>query len=214
MGAAWTEVNAVAASEDADLVVVGSRGHRAFSKFFLGSVAERILRTATCPVLVVPEEPVGAVLEGAKKPMRRIVVASDFGEHSQHAVDVGLDLAASLHAKVTVVHVWSIPTILYSLELPPPMIPFEREARDALDAAVADAKRRDPAVNGVLRSGEPSREILAAAHEHDADLIVLGTQLRKGLPRLFLGSVAEHVARMAEVPVLIVSAHDRRVAPR
>jgi nucleotide-binding universal stress UspA family protein len=53
VGLAWDEVNAVAADVHADLIVVGTHGRRGFARAFLGSVAERILRTATCPVLVV-----------------------------------------------------------------------------------------------------------------------------------------------------------------
>jgi nucleotide-binding universal stress UspA family protein len=54
VGRAWEEVNAVAADLRADLIVVGTHGRRGFARAFLGSVAERLLRTASCPVLVVP----------------------------------------------------------------------------------------------------------------------------------------------------------------
>ncbi len=210
MGAPWVEVNAVAAHDDADLVVVGSRGQRAFSKFLLGSVAERVLRSATCAVLVVPEEGDREMIAHAMSPVRRILVGCDFGEQSQHALDVALDLAAPLRAKVTVVHAWSIPTMLFPVDFPPPLIAFEREARDALAATVDGARSRDPAIQGVLRAGAPAREILAAAHEHAADLVILGTHGRKGLSRLFLGSVAESVARKSDIPVMIVSANEAK----
>jgi nucleotide-binding universal stress UspA family protein len=208
LGPPWVEVNAVATQENAELVVVGSRGHRAFSKFLLGSVAERVVRTATCPVLVVPET-VSPALDATIRPPRHVLVALHFGDHSQRALDAGIELAARLGAKLTLVHVWSIPTSMYAAELPPPMIDFEKEARDVLDAGLTRAKARVPDAHGTLRSGIPAKEILAVAQERGADMLVLGTHGRKGLPRMFLGSVAEKVARRAEIPVLIVSAHDR-----
>jgi len=73
-------------------------------------------------------------------------------------------------------------------------------------AAVARLGDRIETVATALRSGRPWEEILAAAREGNADLIVIGTHGRKGLPRALLGSVAEKVVRMSPVPVLTVRA--------
>jgi nucleotide-binding universal stress UspA family protein len=53
MGAAWDEINAVAAETKADLIVVGTHGRRGLARALLGSTAERVIRTATLPVFVV-----------------------------------------------------------------------------------------------------------------------------------------------------------------
>jgi nucleotide-binding universal stress UspA family protein len=57
VGAPWDEISAVAAEEKADLIVIGTHGRRGFSRALLGSVAERVVRTATLPVLVVRAVP-------------------------------------------------------------------------------------------------------------------------------------------------------------
>jgi nucleotide-binding universal stress UspA family protein len=61
-----------------------------------------------------------------------------------------------------------------------------------------------------IRTGEPVREILAAAAREEAGLIAMATRGRRGLSRLLLGSLAEEVVRRARVPVLVVPAHRRR----
>jgi nucleotide-binding universal stress UspA family protein len=68
MGAAWDELNAIAADEQADLIVVGTHGRRGVSRALIGSVAERVVRTATVPVLVLhaaPAKVIGLVQKGS-----------------------------------------------------------------------------------------------------------------------------------------------------
>jgi nucleotide-binding universal stress UspA family protein len=60
MGAPWDELNGVAAEENADVIVVGTHGRRGFSRVMLGSVAERMVRTAVRPLLVIRHETSGS----------------------------------------------------------------------------------------------------------------------------------------------------------
>ena len=80
----------------------------------------------------------------------------------------------------------------------------EREARRELDAAVTEARAQMDRVRGVLRRGRPWEEIIAMAADIKTDLIVVGTHGRQGLPHAILGSVAERIVRLSEVPVLTV----------
>jgi nucleotide-binding universal stress UspA family protein len=80
---------------------------------------------------------------------------------------------------------------------------LQEEGQNALD----DVERRvgdDVAVEGVIREGSPSAEIVAYAEEAGCDLVVMGTHGRQGLDHFLLGSVAERVVRTAKVPVLTI----------
>jgi nucleotide-binding universal stress UspA family protein len=137
---------------------------------------------------------------------RSILCPTDFGESSKGAIDAAIDLAKLCDASVTLVHVYEAPVYPG-----PPFMPLmdegpavEKAVRAALDAAVASAKTKLPGILGMLRRGRTWEEILAAAKETHADLIVMGTHGRKGLPHAILGSVAEKVVRLSPVAVMTV----------
>ena len=78
------------------------------------------------------------------------------------------------------------------------------DARKALDAAAGKLRAKGIAVNTLLRAGDPRDAVVEAAKETSADLLVIGTHGRRGLERLFVGSVAEHAVRYAPCPVLTI----------
>jgi nucleotide-binding universal stress UspA family protein len=78
------------------------------------------------------------------------------------------------------------------------------KAQQMLDEAVNSRRKRCPAISGILLNGAAWDEIGRVAVEQNADLIVMGTHGRRGLPRAILGSVAERVIRTSTVPVLTV----------
>ena len=138
---------------------------------------------------------------------KHILVATDFGDSSQGALDLAVELAQKFAASLTLVHSWEAPTYSYggAYYLPADLItPIEEAARKHLQNAITALGQRVPNAKSVLRLGPAWEEILSAAREAEADLIVLGTHGRRGLDRALLGSVAEKVVRMAEVPVLTV----------
>ena len=103
-------------------------------------------------------------------------------------------------------HTWEAPSYAYSsgLYVTVDMVtPIAEAANTHLERAFAELKRRVPSAKCMLRTGPAWEEILAAATQVHADLIVLGTHGRRGVSRALLGSVAERVVRLAEVPVLI-----------
>src|SRR5271170_1156251 len=139
--------------------------------------------------------------------IRHVLVAHDFSETSDAALDYALGLAQKLGARVTVVHAYEIP----SLGAPEVLVlatdwteQFEAVAREALDKVIAKVRRRGVDAALALRKGTAWREINAAAAEAKADLIVIGSEGRTGLGRALLGSVAEKVVRTAPCPVLVV----------
>jgi universal stress protein A len=149
---------------------------------------------------------------------KKILMATDFGAPSAYAIEAAIDLAKNYAAKLYVMHAYPLPTAIYgmyALTIPPAALAadVERGAREALDACVAKVMPRFANVEAVLRMGEAWEEIIRASKDLHVDLIVIGTHGHQGLSRLFLGSVAEKVVRLASVPVFTVRANTDRTEP-
>jgi nucleotide-binding universal stress UspA family protein len=139
------------------------------------------------------------------EPFKHILVATDFGPSSAYAVELAVSLASGLDAELTLLHVWEVPTSLYSglvLNTTEMIKSIERAAADNLDESLHSLRQRLPRVKSTLQMGAPWREIVDAATSKNADLIVMGTHGRQGLSHALLGSVAEKVVRLSTVPVL------------
>ncbi len=131
--------------------------------------------------------------------LERILVATDFSSTSNGAMQAAVALATRTRTKLVVLHV--IEDDAYSFPFPAPAA-AEQGAQSRVDRVIAGMQ--DVAASSVIRRGFAWSEICSAATELAADLIVLGTQGRRGLPRLVMGSVAERVVRLAAAPVLTV----------
>ena len=137
--------------------------------------------------------------------IRRIVHPTDFSELSRPAFELACALARDYGAKLVVLHVSPPPPVGVvegiTVELP---TGWEEQVRAQLDRIKpADTRVR---VAHRMEQGDAAREIVRAAAETKADLIVLGTHGRSGLARVLMGSVAEAVMRKAPCPVLTVRA--------
>ena len=145
---------------------------------------------------------------------KRILVATDFSESAQCAVNLALEMSQKFEAGLILVHCWEAPSYSYggglyaSVDV---ITPIEHAASRCLEHALAELNTRAPAATSMLRAGAAWEEILLTAAEVHADLIVVGTHGRRGLSRALLGSVAERVVRMAQLPVLTV--HGARKGP-
>ena len=138
---------------------------------------------------------------------KHILVAVDFGESSDEAMELGIELARKLGASLTLVHTYEIPTYAYpnaSFLVVDLLTPIEEAARKQLERTLAAVQARVPAAKAVLRRGAAATEILAVIDELHPDLLVTGTHGRRGISRAVLGSVAEKVLRTSPVPVLTV----------
>jgi nucleotide-binding universal stress UspA family protein len=140
------------------------------------------------------------------KDFQHILVPIDFGESSNEALDLAMGLADKFGAALSVVHAYEMPVYPYDgafLAAPEWAEAIENAAKGKLDEVLATVRAKLPRANGILRAGPAAVEILAAASEHKADLIVMGTHGRHGLERALIGSVAERVVRLSPVPVLV-----------
>jgi nucleotide-binding universal stress UspA family protein len=204
-GRAATAIVAEGRRFEADLIVVGSRGRGRLQALALGSVSAEVVDHAERPVLVARGE----------GPMRRIVLAVDGSAGAARALQVVAEWPMFADAEITVSTVAHVPAPLHSA-IAPTMIraaltDYERsldEARAARDriqesaASVLRAAGRKVTVDG--REGDPASEILAAAKERAADVVVVGSRGQTGLTRLLLGSVARNVLYEAPCSVLVV----------
>jgi nucleotide-binding universal stress UspA family protein len=139
---------------------------------------------------------------------KHILVPTDFGEPADCALDCAITLAAKFDAQITLLHASGVPPYAYSAYaegLYWPTNEMAKEEKKCLDALIAKTKDRYAKLDGVVLAGEPWLAILEVSKSRHADLIVMGTHGRRGLSRVFLGSVAEKVVRLSPIPVMTIS---------
>ena len=183
----------------AALVVAGSHGAGGVGKWMLGSTAEKLVRTARCPVLTVREP--------AASGCSHVVVAVDFSPASRDALAAALEWGGE--ASLTLVHAYE--TWFESYISPTTYERLRREQEKALHERLR-ALVRDvgvPAGHEIhyrVVAGLPGRTVVDVAEALDADLTVCGTQGETGLRHLLLGSVAQHILRESRSDVMTVRA--------
>jgi nucleotide-binding universal stress UspA family protein len=190
----------------ADAIVMGTHGYEGAARFFLGSTAESVLREASIPVFIVPA---GAKPGAPADPLLRIAVAVDASDSAAAALELAVELAKADSARLSIVHSISHDDDkLLAGEKNFAAMSAGASRRDAAEAVLsAAAKRaRDRGVEAetVLLESESAAGILDFVANHEVDLLAMGTHGRRGLHRLFLGSVAEGVVRHSSVPVVVV----------
>ncbi len=190
----------------ADVVMIGSRGHGTIASLLLGSVSSEVVDHAACPVLVA-----------RTASLSRVVFATDGSPSAQAAESIlaewpifrGVPIEVVSVARV--VHPWTVgvaPTMYEQVrdadadELRAAEVEHERIAEEA----AVRLREAGGAADAQMRHGDPASEIVAAAEERGADLIILGSRGRSGLTRVLLGSVARNVLSGSTASVLIVRA--------
>jgi nucleotide-binding universal stress UspA family protein len=193
----------------ADLVVMGTHGRGGFERLIVGSVAEKVLRRAPCPVLTVP--PHATATLPAEVRFKKILCPMDFSPSSLLAFGFALDLARQADGAVTVVSVieWLAeeePRTSTHFNVPEYRQYLIDDARERVRALVAAEPRTWAAIQDVVVLGRAHREILRIAADSLPDLIVMGAQGRGGLSLSLFGSTTQQVVREAACPVLTVRA--------
>lgn len=191
----------VAHAAEHDLVVVGTHGHTGPSRLWLGSVAEKVVRTSPVPVLVV-RGPAGEV-----DPSRVLVAVDAFDEDAVRILAEASRWSDRLGAVCDLVHVVDVPITRepvlgrHRFAWAADIENLERAARERLEALHAALPERARGTVRVLR-GPPAMQIAEASAGYA--LTIVGAHRRRGLSRLWLGSVAERVVRTAAGSVLVV----------
>jgi len=193
-----------ALEEGADLIVMSTHGRTGLTRWVLGSVTEKVLRHAHCPVLVVRNE----------APISNVIITLDGSPLAEQAVEPGCAITDLLGGEVTLVSVEQ------------PIIPDAKLVRE-LDRAESGLGKHllenlynntenylqivartfecvDIHTKAAILTGSPANSILEYADEHDVDLIVMATHGRTGIRRWVYGSVTEKVLRRSHCAMLIV----------
>jgi nucleotide-binding universal stress UspA family protein len=205
------EVLVQASRLGADLIVMGTHGRSGFDRFFLGSVAEKTLRTSRVPVLVVPPR-LPDVVPAGRDPFRSILCAVDFSQDSAHALGYAASLAQHAAGQLTVLHsvepvpVGYDPVAGVNFDVVGYAQALENSARAGLQKLAPEPIALGCETETVVTRGKAYKEILRAAVERQADLIVVGVHGRNAVDRLVFGSTTEHIVRRATCPVLAVPA--------
>jgi len=160
--------------------------------------------------------------QGLLKPLpfhlRRILVPVDFSDTSRKALLYAVPFATAFNAEVEVVHVVQPYTVPAEVGYMPPELTVSPQelansAREELNKLCAREIGARARFQVQVREGVPWPEVIAAARETNADLIILATHGWTGLKHVFLGSVAERVVRHAPCPVLVVRERERDFVP-
>ncbi|MCC7043482.1 MAG: universal stress protein [Acidobacteria bacterium] len=186
-----------------DLIVMGTHGRSGFERLALGSVAEKVLRKAACPVLVVPTRQDAIVRTGL---LSRVVCATDFSEPSLRALAwARMFVGDALHA-LSLVNVidWPLGDTHGSDPVTQLRHNLEQEATESLRRIADDGGASSAEL--VVRHGKAGHQLLQYAREAHAELIVMGVSGRGAIDRALLGSTAQRVLRDAPCPVLAVPA--------
>lgn len=149
--------------------------------------------------------------------VRRILVATDFAESAEQALDYATELARTQAAELVLLHVYVEPPPYPEVASAQVATIYEEQRRwveTALEERGRRARGAGLLARSLVRTGSPAAVIARTAEEEGADMVVVGTHGRSGLDRLLLGSVAERVVRLAPCPVLVVKMKDAATAAR
>jgi nucleotide-binding universal stress UspA family protein len=199
------EILKLAAALPADLLVIGTHGRSGFEHLVLGSVTEKVLRKAICPVLSVPPRASAAV-----EPLRvaRMLCAVDFSDASLRGLAYALSLAQEADAEVRILHVLELPPeVAEALEFTTASLDeyrarYERDTKRRFEQVIPADVRTYCRVETQITQGKAYSEILRVAGEQQTELIVMGVQGHGVVDRLLFGSTTNHVVRQATCPVL------------
>ncbi len=207
-GTIFKEIVDLAGDEAVDLIVLPTHGRTGLDHMIWGSVAEKVLRLAPCPVMTVSPRQKEPLPMGGE----RVLFATDFSKSAEQALPSAVSIAKQYGAELLMVHVvtvWDYDPANPEWRFPP--IPpeyrqsIEAAGKEELDRAGERLDDENIEVRTMLVRGfDPGLEIVRTAEAEGASLIVMATHGRTGLSHLVVGSTAEKVVRFAACPVLTI----------
>lgn len=207
-GAVAQTLHEYAIACQADLIVMTTHGGGALSRFWLGSIADTVIRQVSLPLLLIrPQE---HVLDIAHEPnVKHILIPLDGSALAEHMLTHATALGRLIQAEYTLLQVIEPVSMGYGTELYGVAVDTQgieqlrTEAQAYLDRLAVGLRADGMRVQTAAVIDLAATAILNYAHEHAVDLIALETHGRTGLARWLVGGVADKVIRSATVPVLL-----------
>lgn len=190
---------AYAEKHKADLIVIGTHGRRGYDRMVLGSVTNRVMRRASCPVLAIckPQQESVAENEG-KHQLHRILYCTDFSQNSEQALRYAISATEEYDAELTLLHV------VEDKRNPAKAEAAITAATEQLDNLVQNEIGKALKIKTVVRVGRPYQQIIEHAAETHTDTIVMGVRGRGAVDLAVFGSTTYRVLQLGPCPVLAV----------
>ncbi|MCR4289767.1 MAG: universal stress protein [Candidatus Scalindua sp.] len=202
-GKPFLETIQVAKENSVDLLVIGTHGRAGVDRVMLGSVAEKIVRKAGCPVMVIK----GIKFTGFK----RIIVPIDFSDCSRKALEYAVSIARSHNSRLTILHVYEksfvepyVNAANSEEKADEIMKEIERVNESKYDEFLKTVDLNGVEYEKLLKKGIAETDIVEIAMEQQANLIVMGTHGRSGIKHMLIGNTAEQVVRTVHCDIIIV----------
>jgi nucleotide-binding universal stress UspA family protein len=201
-GIAPDSILSFAQERKTDLIVMGTHGRRGYDRVVLGSVTNRVMRRAPCPVLAICKPPHESVAEGEERPhvhhLNRILFCTDFSENSERALNYAISAAAEYNSELTLLNV--LEGTLTSSKMEETIA----TATQQLDKLIPEEGRKTLKIKTTVRIGKPYQEIIQLALEAQIDMVVMGVHGRGALDLAVFGSTTNRVLQLGPCPVLAV----------
>jgi nucleotide-binding universal stress UspA family protein len=200
-GGVTDSILSFAEAQMVDLIVMGTHGLKGLDRVTLGSVAEKVLRKACCPVLVVRKAGHDFISPGSTQEpiqLRKIVFCTDFSDPSNRALEYALSATTEYGAELTLLHV---------LENLPGSADIEDEitkAKNQLDELIPPEGVKDGKVKILVRIGRAYQQITELALETQTDLLIMAVRGRNAVDLAVFGSTTYRVIQLGPCPVLAV----------
>jgi nucleotide-binding universal stress UspA family protein len=205
-GVAADSVLSFAQAQKTDVIVMGTHGRRGFDRLMLGSVTDRVMRRAPCPVLAICKpghdsltgDTATSKERGYVHQLSRILFCADFSENSEQALKYAISATAEYDAELTLLHV------LEGVPSPAKAEEAMAAAGERLDKLIPREGRKTLKVQTAVRIGEPYWQIIQLALEAQIDLVTMGVRGRGALDLAVFGSTTYRVMQLGSCPVLAV----------
>jgi len=195
------QILSLAETQAVNLIVMGTYGLRGIDRLMLGSVVEKVLRKAPCPVLVVRKPAhdfVSPAVSGDPISLKRIVLGMDFSGHALRALNHALSVAREYNAELTLLHVIEHSSGSTDLQT------VTAKATKQLRGAVSPQARKSSLVKFLVQIGKPYQQIVEVALEAQTDLVIMGVRGSNSLNSALFGSTTYRVIQLGPCPVLAV----------
>ena len=201
-GIAPDSILTFAQAQKTDVIVMGTHGRRGFDRLMLGSVTDRVMRRAPCPVLAVGKQSHDSMAadEERHQPrhLSRILFCTDFSENSERALNYAISATAEYDAELTLLHV------LEGVSSPVKAEEAMAAAGERLDKLIPREGRKTLKIKTAVRIGKPYWQIIQLALEAQIDLVTMGVHGRGELDLAVFGSTTYRVMQLGSCPVLAV----------